>query len=159
MSYSTVEAQCLVAGETDPLLLTLELEKRRAYFSDGNSRKGLGFGIGDEVADAILGPAFVVGLPARDAPDTGEGGRGKVWLHFSSGEYAWRTVEWWSNQGSSVSAWKKAARIVFSMSANSAACERVFALLKNMYGEARDSSLSDALQAALMLRYNHRAVG
>ncbi len=55
--------------------------------------------------------------------------------------------------------WSKAARIVFSMSPNSASCERVFSLLKVMFGENRDSSLADMLQASLMLRYNKRRVG
>ena len=45
--------------------------------------------------------------------------------------------------------WAVAARMVFSMSPNSASCERVFSLLKQMFGV-------DHMQAALMLRYNKR---
>lgn len=52
--------------------------------------------------------------------------------------------------------WRKTARIVFAMSPNSAACERVFSLLENMYGLQRERALADQLQAALMLRYNGR---
>ena len=38
-------------------------------------------------------------------------------------------------------------------------CERVFALIKRMFGEQQVAALSDLLSAALMLRYNDRPVG
>ena len=50
-------------------------------------------------------------------------------------------------------------RIVGSLTPNSAAAERVFSLLKLMFGEVQMSSLADMIQAALMLRYNGRKVG
>jgi hypothetical protein len=68
-------------------------------------------------------------------------------------------LNWWSSQIGTIPEWCKAARIVFAMSPNSASCERVFSLLKVMFGEARKASLSDMLQSALMLRYNKRHVG
>lgn len=37
--------------------------------------------------------------------------------------------------------------------------ERVFSLLKLMFGETQMLSLADMIQAALMLRYNGRKVG
>ena len=49
--------------------------------------------------------------------------------------------------------------IVFSSSPNSASCERVFALLRNLFGELQMNSLADSVQAALMLNYNQRSVG
>ena len=55
-------------------------------------------------------------------------------------------LEWWRVNGKSFPAWAEAARVAFSISPNSASCERVFALLKH-------------IQAALMLRYNGRCVG
>ena len=55
------------------------------------------------------------------------------------------------NSDDQISAWSEAARIVFAMSPNSALCERVFALLKNMFGDEQMSSLADYIQAALML--------
>ena len=58
-----------------------------------------------------------------------------------------------------VPAWALAARIVFAISPSSASCERVFALLKLMYGEQQMNTLSDAIEAGLMLRYNDRRVG
>ena len=35
----------------------------------------------------------------------------------------------------------------------------MFSLLEAMFGKGHDSALSDLIQAALMLRYNKRAVG
>ena len=52
-----------------------------------------------------------------------------------------------------------AMRIVGSLTPNSAAAERVFSLLKLMFGDVQISSLADMIQAALMLRYNGRKVG
>ena len=41
----------------------------------------------------------------------------------------------------------------------SAAAERVFSLLKLMFGDTQMSALADMIQAALMLNYNARKVG
>ena len=56
-------------------------------------------------------------------------------------------------------AWALAARVVFAISPNSASCERVFSLLKNLFGDEQMSALADYIQAALMLNYNGRQVG
>jgi hypothetical protein len=55
-------------------------------------------------------------------------------------------------------AWTNAARIVFSISPNSAASERVFSLMKRFYGHrtGRDRALADQISASLKLAYNHR---
>ena len=50
--------------------------------------------------------------------------------------------------------WAAAARIMFAMTPNSASAERVFSLLKAMFGDARASSLSDLIQGSLMLKFN-----
>ena len=50
-------------------------------------------------------------------------------------------------------------QIVGSFTPNSAAAERVFSLLKNMFGDAQMSALADMIQTALMLKYNQRNVG
>jgi len=65
---------------------------------------------------------------------------------------------WWRKNAQKLPKWGQAARIVFSLSPNSCACERVFSLLKNMFGENQDSTLADYLQSALMLRYNNRVL-
>ena len=46
--------------------------------------------------------------------------------------------------------------MVFALTPNSAASERVFALLKSMFGEEQMSVLADILACALKLRYNKR---
>lgn len=57
-----------------------------------------------------------------------------------------------------LSEWRKAAEIVFACSPNSASCERVFSLLKIMFGDQQSQVLADYLQAALMMRNNGRSV-
>lgn len=42
---------------------------------------------------------------------------------------------------------------------SSAACERVFSLLKLFFGDQQQSSLADLMQISLMLSYNKRRVG
>eukprot|EP00326_Haptolina_ericina_P035021 CAMPEP_0181246642 /NCGR_PEP_ID=MMETSP1096-20121128/44115_1 /TAXON_ID=156174 ORGANISM="Chrysochromulina ericina, Strain CCMP281" /NCGR_SAMPLE_ID=MMETSP1096 /ASSEMBLY_ACC=CAM_ASM_000453 /LENGTH=829 /DNA_ID=CAMNT_0023343497 /DNA_START=868 /DNA_END=3357 /DNA_ORIENTATION=+ len=69
-------------------------------------------------------------------------------------------LEWWRrNTTADISAWADAAQIVFAISPNSASCERVFALLKHMFGDGQMASLADYMQAALMLAYNDRKIG
>ena len=68
-------------------------------------------------------------------------------------------LAWWRDNCKTFPAWALAARIVFAISPNSASCERVFALLKNLFGEEQSLSLADYVQASLMLNYNDRSVG
>ena len=42
---------------------------------------------------------------------------------------------------------------------NSAAAERVFSLLKGMFGDQQMTALANMIQAALMLKYNGRKIG
>eukprot|EP00967_Tisochrysis_lutea_P028679 scaffold33450_cov37-Tisochrysis_lutea.AAC.1 len=51
-----------------------------------------------------------------------------------------------------------AARIAFSLTPNSAGCERVFSLVQCMFGSLQTASLADQIRAALMLRYNDRVM-
>ena len=73
--------------------------------------------------------------------------------------YTEAVLDWWRANGNSFPAWALGARIVFAFSPNSASCERVFSLLKIMFGEQQMSALADFIKAALMLRYNQRRVG
>ena len=73
--------------------------------------------------------------------------------------YTEQVLSWWAAHAASLPVWAKAARIVFAISPNSASCERVFSLLKNMFGEEQMVVLADYISAALMLRYNKRSVG
>ena len=74
-------------------------------------------------------------------------------------EFTEAVLLFWRTNKKKLSAWAGAAKVVFSLSPNSAASERVFALLKNMFGATQDSALADYIEAALMLRYNKRQVG
>ena len=77
----------------------------------------------------------------------------------SVADYSDAILGWWRAHGGSMKAWALAARIVFAISPNSASCERVFSLLKRLFGEQQLRSLADYIQAALMLNYNGRSVG
>ena len=74
-------------------------------------------------------------------------------------DYSDAILQWWRNNGKSFPAWALAARITFAISPNSASCERVFALLKNLFGDQQTTALADYLQSALKLNYNGRVVG
>ena len=73
--------------------------------------------------------------------------------------YTDAVLDWWRANGNGFPAWALGARIVFAFSPNSASCERVFSLLKVMFGEQQMAALADFIKAALMLRYNQRRVG
>ena len=74
-------------------------------------------------------------------------------------DYTDAILGWWRTNGKNIPAWALAARIVFAISPSSASCERVFALLKTLFGDEQMSALADYIQAALMLNYNNRNVG
>ena len=80
--------------------------------------------------------------------------------HGDVKEFTTKVLKWWAlADKSKFPAWAVAARIVFSFTPNSAACERVFSLLKFMFGDQQWAALGDYIQAALMPKYNERAVG
>ena len=68
-------------------------------------------------------------------------------------------LDWWMRHGKEVPQWLTAARVVFSFSPNSAQCERVFSLLKQMFGDSQLAALADYVQGSLMLKFNKRMVG
>jgi hypothetical protein len=81
-------------------------------------------------------------------------------LSTSSGDdFTNALLAWWRTNGKSFPAWALAARVAFAISPNSAACERVFALVTTMFGDEQMALLADTIQAALMLRSNKRIVG
>ena len=77
----------------------------------------------------------------------------------SMADYTDAILTWWRTNGSSFPAWALAARIVFAISPNSASCERVFALLKQLFGDEQWNAIADYLEAALKINYNGRVVG
>ena len=62
----------------------------------------------------------------------------------------------WANHGKEFPTWALAMQIVGAFTPNSAAAERVFSLLKQMWGDTQMHALADIIQASLMLKYNKR---
>jgi hypothetical protein len=79
--------------------------------------------------------------------------------HGSVEAFTKGVLEFWRKDGAKMPGWRKAARIIFAIPPTSAASERVFSLLEDMFGKGMEQSLADLIQAALMLRYNKRRVG
>ena len=93
-------------------------------------------------------PKYLTAAAAAPAYDIGD------IAAFSAG-----ILTFFKTHSSTIPAWAHAARIVFAFLPNSAMSERVFALVKCMFGDEQLSTLSDCIQAALMLRDNGRSVG
>ena len=72
--------------------------------------------------------------------------------------YTEKILWWWESHEKELPCLAKAAMIMFAFTVNSAGCERVFSLLKSMFGPQQAGALADYIQAALMLRYNKRLV-
>ena len=64
-------------------------------------------------------------------------------------EYSDGLLQWWKANNPTISSWAKAARIVFALTITSATSERVFSLVKSMYGKGHDSALADELQGSV----------
>ena len=74
-------------------------------------------------------------------------------------QYTSEILGFWANNQSKFPTWALAARMVFALTPNSAACERVFSLLANFFGDQQEHTLADEICGALMLAYNKRSVG
>ena len=91
-------------------------------------------------------------MPTSLLPHRVRGRRGR---HVEHGDlHQLRLALFWRRNGHKFPTWAAAARIMFSMTPNSASAERVFSLLKAMFDDARASSLSDLVQGSLMLKFN-----
>ena len=62
-------------------------------------------------------------------------------------------VEWWKDHSDDLPFWSAAAG---KISLVQPSAERVFSLLQNSFGSFQDASLTDYLQASIMLQYNKR---
>ncbi len=68
-------------------------------------------------------------------------------------------LHWWKVNGSKFpAAWAEAARIVLAFTPTSAAAERVFSMLKALFGNQATTALADYIQTAIILRSNKRKV-
>ena len=84
---------------------------------------------------------------------------GATFDHTDVAEFTKGVLLWWANNGKDFPTWALAMQIVGSFTPNSAAAERVFSMLKQMFGDMQMTALADMIQAALMLKYNGRKVG
>ena len=73
--------------------------------------------------------------------------------------YTEALLTWWRAYNPQFPTWAKAARIIFALAPSSAASERVFSLVKSMFGIEQLTAMADFVQGSLMLRYNQRIVG
>jgi hypothetical protein len=106
----------------------------------------------DDVDEA---PCFVLQLK-RDLPLYLAAASGFTCNHGDVGEFTEAVLGWWKNHGAEVGAWAIGAQIIFSLTPNSAAAERIFSQMKDMFGAKQAAALADMLQAAMMLRYHKR---
>ena len=65
-------------------------------------------------------------------------------------------LEWWKQNASHLPKWSAAARRIFLIQLSSAASERVFSLLNNLFGDQQTNALQDYVEASLMLQFNKR---
>ena len=66
------------------------------------------------------------------------------------------TLRWWEDHRNDLPAWSSAVRKVSLLQPSSAAAERVFSLLTNTFGDKQQTSLSDYVEASLMVQYNKK---
>jgi hypothetical protein len=64
--------------------------------------------------------------------------------------------DWWKEQSNAggMGAWCSAVQSIAVIQTSSAAAERVFSVLNNLFGDDQKSALEDYVEGALMLAYN-----
>jgi hypothetical protein len=116
---------------------------------------GQGDGSGAAADDEDELPSFVSQLQ-RDLHLYLAAVRGFTCNHADVEEFTKAVLGWWKNHSAQVGVWATGAHIVFSLTPNSAAAERIFSQMKDMLGAKQASALAYMLQAAMMLRYHRR---
>ena len=71
-------------------------------------------------------------------------------------EYTATVLHFWASHHNHFPTLARAARIVFALTPNSAACERVFSAMNNFFGSRQNTALIDQIETSLMLHYNNR---
>jgi hypothetical protein len=64
--------------------------------------------------------------------------------------------DWWQANAELLPGWAQAVRMVLTLTPSSAAAERVFSMMKSMFKKEQECLLTDAIEAAIGLRYNSR---
>ena len=67
-------------------------------------------------------------------------------------------LEWWKLNSMSLPSWSIGLKKVVAMQPSSAAAERVFSLLSTGFRDLQENSLSDYIEASIMLRFNHNYI-
>ena len=90
----------------------------------------------------------------RDLPLLLAAAHGFTADHGSVDDFTESALGWYKNHSSEIGAWAEASLIVFSFTPSSAAAERVFSLLKALFGSDQDAALADHIQGSMMVHYN-----
>ena len=90
----------------------------------------------------------------RDLPLLLAAAHGFTADHGSVDNFTESVLGWYKNHSSEIVAWAGASLIVFLFTPSSAAAERVFSLLKALFGSDQDVALADYIQGSMMVRYN-----
>jgi hypothetical protein len=74
--------------------------------------------------------------------------------HRSFDGFTESALSWNKNHGGNIGALAEAPLIAFTFTPSSAAAERVFSLLKELFGPSQDKALADYIQGPMMVRYS-----
>jgi hypothetical protein len=102
---------------------------------------------------AVRGGALLTELE-RDLPLYVAAAHGFTADHGNVDDFTQSVLGWYKNHSGEIGAWAEASLIAFSFTPSSAAAERVFSLLKTLFGPNQDMALADFVQGSIMVRYN-----
>ena len=105
--------------------------------------------------EAIEERPYLIARLQHDLPTYITAANGVSIDHGNKGDFTKGILSWWKSPASEVEAWSEAARIALAMAPNSAGAERVFSLLKILFGSNQDTAFSDYICGSNMLRYNN----
>jgi hypothetical protein len=91
----------------------------------------------------------------RDLPTYIAAANGVSIDNGDEGEFTKEILSWWKSNASEVGAWSEVARITLAIAQTSAGVERVFSLLKILFGSNQGTALSKYIRGSIMLRYSN----
>lgn len=97
-------------------------------------------------------PIYVMEAPSFDTTTTPGAKKGDLWKEVSD-----KMLAWWKSKQTTLPHWSTFARRVFLIQPSSAAVERVFSILNDIYTKERYSSLNDVIELSCMYKYNTRS--
>ena len=65
-------------------------------------------------------------------------------------------LQWWKNHETELPSWSSVCKKALLIQPSSAAAERVFSILQNLFNEKQTLSLQDYIESSVMLQYNTR---